>query len=295
MIAKCVIIWEQFNTESSELRGKNTMNAKQMRVMPENRYHIKYGIKLDEILTAYRNNLAITARVEEVNVQQKLLRVSLGDDFYGYMDWKDASLYPFTYKYNDIPDQLHNIKDQKVRVKVKRITKAGKIFLTRKACMIEAWQEIINLPKDTVIDASEIRANSAAVFYDIGSGITAYCPLREFTSTRMNLKKWVRYGDVDRVVIDTIDESKMQISCSRKRADSRNYSSFAQYDIVDVRLGDPVYDGDELTGYFGEITPNVCCIADVPYIKRSLEYGETVKACIGQIKVDKRQMKLSIL
>lgn len=271
-----------------------------MRIKPENQYYLDYGMTIEDVRSAFASNATISAKVWYNDLKNKRLCLKIGDNLLGYMSWKDSSIYPLTNKYEElttVPDQISAILGHKVRVKVKAIDAEGNITLSRKANMAEAWKKIVKMPNNYIFKASAIgvHKNGVGVYFDIGEGITAFCHLHQFTSTKADLKNWIKFGDVHEVAIHDIDISKMRISCSRKMTCTKDYHSFSQYELVDVKIAAPIYEGTDLTGYHVEVTPTVCGIADVPFIPRKLEYGETVRACIKKIRSESRKMTLSIL
>lgn len=267
----------------------------------ECKYFHNYSITMEDMKSICESNSSLTGKVVDINVSKRKLTVMLGEYLYGEMPWEEVTVCNLTNNVSDktnVPDQITSIMRRKVRVKVIDILDNGKILLSRKANMIEAWNNMLNLPDDYVFDAAVtgIHKYGSVVFYDIGEGITGFCHVHEFNSTKVELNKWIKYGHLHQVVrYGQPDYERFSFNCSRKRACKKNYENFSKYQIVNVRVAEPIHENGKITGYFVEVNPLVCGIADPPYDGRELKYGDFAQACIRKVSVEKRKMSLDIL
>ena len=264
---------------------------------PEIIFHFDPTLSRNEIENSFEKGLAITAKVVTNDLNTQKLCLKLGHNLFGTMDWEESSIYSLTNKYSGmttVPDQVSAIMDRTVRVMVTAIDADGHITLSRKANQCKAWEELKNTYQ-SIFEASVVGVHKegTGVFLDVGEGLISFCHLHQFTSTRVNLRDWVKYGDIYRVAIHDIDVQNKRISCSRKLSCTKDYDDYKKYDIVDVKIAMPIECDGKITGYNVEVAPNVRGIADVPYIPRKFEQGESVQACIK--KIWDRKMKLAIL
>lgn len=273
----------------------------------ESQCHIDFFLEMNDVKDALEKNMTLTANVIYIDELNQKIIVKLGGEILGVLPWNEVTMYPLTNKYRLSPsskqyelrpDQISAIDGKKIRVKVKDITKKG-IILSRKDNMLEAWEQIKQIPDYTIVKGSVIgfHKSEAGIFIDIGEGVTTFCHFREYTATRGVLSEWVKYGDVIDVMVYGVSDAKKRINCSRKLTCSidEDYSSFKKYDILDVKVASLAFNKEGFCGYHVEVNPIVTGIADAPYIARPIQLGETVQAVIRNIKVNERKMSLSIL
>ena len=257
---------------------------------PECKYYVDYSVTMEDVEFAYCHNETLTGYVIRNDRENKELIVVLGDNVLGRLPWSEVTIKALSTKYpqkRDVPDQIAFLAAKNIRVKVTKITEDG-IMLSRKANMLEAWNEISKRPKDFIYTSAFLNANSAGtmLFYDIGDGIVAACNLYEFTNSRVEVNEWLSYGEVHKMVILKKNPENYVIEVSRKQACQKNYKDFKPLDIVDVKIGKPVKDdANKIEGYRVEVTPLVDGIALLPYDgPKRFRYGKIVKACVRKVK-----------
>lgn len=257
---------------------------------PECKYYVDYSVTMEDVEFAYCHNETLTGYVIRNDRENKELIVVLGDNIMGRLPWSEVTIKQLSSNYpkrNGVPDQVAFLAAKNIRVKVVKITEDG-IMLSRKANMLEAWNEITRRPKNFIYSSAFLNANEKGtmLFYDIGDGIVAACNLYEFTNSRVEVKKWLEYGEVHKMVILKQEAENYIIEVSRKRACKKDYKDFKPLDIVDVKIGKPVYDNAGNTeGYRVEVSPKVDGIALLPYNgPKWFRYGKIVKACVRKVR-----------
>ena len=237
---------------------------------PECKYYVDYSVTMEDIEFAYCHNETLTGYVIRNDKENKELIVVLGDNILGRLPWSEVtikSLFNNHPEKSAVPGQVAFLAAKNIRVKVTKITEDG-IMLSRKANMLEAWNEIIKRPNDFIYTSAFLNANSKGtmLFYDIGDGLVAACNLYEFTNSRVEVNDWLSYGDVHELIILKKNLNNYTIEVSRKRACKKDYKDFKPLDIVDVKIGKPVKDAEnKIEGYRVEVTPLVDGIAILPY------------------------------
>lgn len=267
----------------------------------EARYLINSQLTQKDIEEAYRSGEPLTGKVISYDEVNETVDVYLGNDIIGVLPWSEATIYDFNYynltELNDIPRQIIGILYKKVRVKVIGFSN-NNIYLSRKKNMLEALQDIIKNPTQ-IFDGVVTGKYRYGVFYDIGEGITAFCHMNDFSSTRIsNFGTWVSIGEQHRVIINGLNlNDNFKINCSRKDACSseKGYDYFKPNQIVRVRISDPVYQGKKITGYFAEVNPRVSGIVDIINESHSLRAGDFVTALIKSVNVEARKVKMKAI
>ena len=242
---------------------------------PECSYFTNGVLTMHDIENAFVRKTALTAKVSSIDAELRKVYLRMGNGLIAEMDWEEATICPLKIAEDNeigIPEQIKAIDKKKVRVLVKDIASNGIVTVSRRDNMKKAWEVICNTPDSAILDAAVVGIHKygTVVYYDIGDGITGFCHLYNFNSTKVEL-------------------------CSK------SYADFQKYDILDVKVASPICEIDKTTGeltrtaYYVEVNPLVIGIAEVPFIPREIEYGETVKAAVRKIDVAKRKMWLAIL
>ncbi len=274
---------------------------------PECSYFTNGVLTMHDIENAFVRKTALTAKVSSIDAELRKVYLRMGNGLIAEMDWEEATICPLKVAEDNeigIPEQIKAINKKKVRVLVKDIASNGIVTVSRRDNMKKAWEVICNTPDSAILDAAVVGIHKygTVVYYDIGDGITGFCHLYNFNSTKVELRKWIRNGEIHQVKKSGQPDLKnFSFDCSRKDACSKSYADFQKYDILDVKVASPICEIDKTTGeltrtaYYVEVNPLVIGIAEVPFIPREIEYGETVKAAVRKIDVAKRKMWLAIL
>ena len=204
--------------------------------------------------------------------------VDLGD-FTGIIPENEVCIGDFTYsRFSDIPYQISSVIGKKVRALVKGISDDGTILLSRKASMLEAWD---NLEEVTILQAKITSIASFGIFIDIGNGITSYINKRDCSVTRYyDINKWFEIGDNTLIRIIEKNPVTFRISCSRKDA----YPTVSESKTVNVgdflaaKVGkSPFLEG----GYYCEITPAITGIVDT---QKEFEEGAMIPVKVKSLR-----------
>lgn len=267
------------------------------RLNPESAYYLDESLTMDDVREAYKYNDSLTGRVTQIDANNKTILVSLNDKITAKMSWDDVTIKKLTPKYTEttqIPPQISTLFQKKIRVKVKGVLE-NVIYVSRKANMVEAWNIIQKLPKEHVFKAAYTGTDEygTCLFYDIAEGLIAFCHVYQCTSVFVHdMDKWLTYGEIHEVVLlDTDDNDNYLLNCSRKKACVKGIKELSKYQVVDVKIAHPTND---LKGYHVEVTPLIAGIADLPFDKRNLKYGEVVKACVKKIRHNSERKKISL-
>lgn len=271
-----------------------------VRINPEVTYYLNESLTIEDVKEAYKYNKTLTGKVICIDAAAKLVKVSLSRGLTAKMSWNDVTIKKLTFKFagnTKVPPQVSSLFGKKVRVKVKAVSD-NNIFVSRKANMLEAWNEVKKLPDNYVFNASYTGTSQygAYLFYDIGEGLVAFCHIHDCTAVFVpNIAEWIKYGEIHKVSITVLnEEDDYSINCSRKKACPKDIEDFCKYDIVNVKISKMTSDS---TGYHVEVTPRLSGIADFPYKERQIKYGEVVKASIRKIVInsEKKKVNLAIL
>ncbi len=251
-------------------------------------YYVDYSLTVEDVIEAYENQFTLTGYVIKIDEEARVLKVVLGDGIIAELPWEESTIQPLVIKHpetTNVPDQVAYLKCKVIRIKVKAIL-GKKIILSRKDNMLEAWKEIVSKPKQHVFYGAYLNTNKSGtmIFYDIGEGITAACNIFEFTECRVDVKSWMKYSEIHELCISKLD--KHEITVSRKKACKKTYEDFKTCDILNVKIGKPVYNPEtnELEGYHVEVNARVDAIADLPQSKKKYKYGTIVRAAVRKVK-----------
>ena len=278
----------------------NKKGALKMRtVKPEEYYTMNYGVTMTCIGDAYKNNRGVTGIVTEINTENRRLTVCLGESVYAELPWEEATIYSFEgkTKHGKIPDPIHALKYKKIRAKVMSLND-GKIVLSRRQNMLEAWETIVDDKNNLVYTASVIGYHKSGVFYDIGEGICAFCYVKDYSLCRIDVKTWVNLYDRAEVKIigEPCVDQDYKICCSRKLGSPKTYYDYRVGEIVPVRISGSVRDETgKTTGFFVEVAPCVMGIADIYKNCPIVQNGDYVRAVINRIDAANRKMHLSLV
>lgn len=267
---------------------------------PEARYLINSQLTQKDIEEAYRSGESLTGKVISYDEVNETVDVYLGNDIIGVLPWSEATIYDFKYcnvsEISNVPLQIMGILYKKVRVKVVGLS-SDKIYLSRKKNMFEALNYVTQ-NRTQVFEAVVTGKYRYGVFYDIGEGITAFCHVKEFSLTHItNIGSWVSIGEKHNVVVTVLKlGDNFKISCSRKAAYSaeKGYDYFKPNQIVNVRVSEPVLQGNKITGYFVEVNPRVCGIMDTLENHR-FRTGDLAMALIKSVNVEEGKMKMKAI
>lgn len=267
------------------------------RLNPESTYYLDESLTMDDIREAYKYNESLTGRVTHIDTNNKTVLVSLNDKITAKMLWDDVTIKKLTPKYEEttqIPPQISSLYQKKIRVKVKGVMKNA-IYVSRKANMLEAWNILKKLPKEYVFKAAYTGAdkNGTSIFYDIAEGLIAFCHVVQCTSVFVeDMDKWLTYGTLhDVVLLDSCKDDNYLLYCSRKKACKTCMEDLSVNQIVNVKVAQKT---KNMKGYHVEVTPLVAGIADLPYDKRNIEYGQIVQACVKKIKLNSSKKKITL-
>lgn len=282
-------------------KGSYTMERTKLKLKPESYYYISNCTTKTDVIEAFLEQKALTGRVVGYDAAARTLTVCLGNEIYATMDWDEATIYPFRYPKvaiaKNVPREIFSLIHRKVRVKVNCID-GDHIYVSRKDNMIEVFKQIqkeIEEYPERIYSGRIIGKYKYGVFYDIGEGILAFCHISEYTSIYIReLTAWSSIGEKSDVKIVKCEDN-YKINCSRKQAEEkRSASLYKKYDVVLIKLSEPLYENHSITGYFAEVNPVIAGIADNGE-GRQYRSGDIVTAIVKKVDAERNQVNLIII
>ena len=258
-------------------------------IKPESEYSLLDSVGYKYFYNQFQQNNTITGLIIGIVPELEQIIVKLSNTVTAVLPWKEATLYNFSWFENSIiPKEISSLFLKKIRCKITSCSPSN-ITLSRKANMLMAWEKAIK--PNIYLNAKIVAAMESGIFYDVGEGLTAFCRYKDYSLCRFS-KDDIEIGATDYVSIQNISEN-YRLDISRKMADSSNYYQYKQFDIVKIRIANPIFKNGILTGAFAEIAPNVSGILDMS----TENYIQTSSSTIVQaiiIKIDQRNKKIKL-
>lgn len=282
-------------------KGSCKMERTKIKLRPESNHYISDCITKTDVIEAFAKQETITGKVVDYDFNQKNLKIFLGNNIYATMEWQEATIYPFRYPRiaiaNNVPREILSLIHKKVRVKVINID-SDHIYVSRKKNMIEIFEMIREETRENpeiVYSGRIVGKYKYGAFYDIGDGILAFCHISEYTSVYVrNFTSWVSIGEKAYLKLVKIDND-YKINCSRKQAAERTtVDLYNRYDVVLIKLSEPLYEKESITGYYAEVTPIISGIANNGE-GRIYCPGDIVTAIVKRTDITKNQLNLIII
>lgn len=271
---------------------------KRQDLRPERDFQVDEKMTFDEIVKRYEQRITITGCVRGVDVFDKKIFVSLGNNIEGILTFDESSIDELKGS-SDTPVQVRTIlKKRIIRAKILKI-EDGKIYLSRKANLLEVLKKV----KENIgglFNATAENVGGHNVFCDIGEGLIAYCSVEEVSRIRIkDTREWVKIGQHFTVKVTDICKDNNFIWCSIKRGSYGDYSVFKHGMKVRARVGNAITGEDgNITGYYVEITPAISGIADLTaenYSGELPKYGDIVNCYVRVVYVYEHKMKLYLI
>ena len=230
---------------------------------------------------------AVVGQAVRFDVQNRQVVVDLGYPWVGIIPEDEITIYKFTYPIGvNVPKQVTSVIGSQVRAIITDIVDEYTLKLSRKASMLEAWEEIQEGERYLAYAKKNI---GSGCFIDIGNGITTLIPKKEISYNRMtDINIWIKKGDTTKIIVLSKECDGYKIQISRKQA----YSNIKDVDrdlniddVVTARIGQKT-DG----GYFCEVTPGITGILDTEYTYKE---GDNVTVYIK--KIGENGLKLGAL
>lgn len=275
------------------------------RVIPEDYHLVDESIKMEDVNNAFFNKTTLTGRVIEYYSYAKVVVVDLGNGILAKMPYDEVCLEALKVKYED-PIQVREIAlKSAIRVKVIQIKDSGEIIVSRKQNIIDYYNQLkqefdearnnVNGKTYLFFNAQVVGLSKKSVFFDIGEGLVAICDICEISRVHITeTKKWIKKGEWKNIKLKRIE--KGLVWCSIKDGYPADYSALPVKSVVSVKLGEPVYENNKITGYFVEITPAIAGIADITEEVEHRDYknliGKYVNAYIRGYDQKRKKVKL---
>ena len=265
---------------------------------PERYYQFFGDVTKTRLQRAYEAGEVVTGRIRGYDVVRGCLFVKLSNTEEGVLPFSECFLEPLKDTHNRIPGPVEKlIRKRIVRVKIVKWTDR-QITLSRKKSLLEVLDKAQHIVLKRVGATVEGTAKNA-VYCDIGDGLTAYCPVCEISRTHIDdATNWFKKGEVVKVIITGVDLETGKVTCSIKQGDACDYSKIFPNSNRKVKVGNPIFQKGNVTGYFVEITPGIAGIADIQenFTEKygKLHPGDKVRVYIKQVLPDERKVKLVI-
>ena len=241
---------------------------------PERYYQFFGDVTKTRLQRAYEAGEVVTGRIRGYDVVRGCLFVKLSNTEEGVLPFSECFLEQLKDTHNRIPGHVEKLSLLEV------LDKAQHIVLKRVGATVEGTAK-------------------NAVYCDIGDGLTAYCPVCEISRTHIDdATNWFKKGEVVKVIITGVDLETGKVTCSIKQGDACDYSKIFPNSNRKVKVGNPIFQKGNVTGYFVEITPGIAGIADIQenFAEKygKLHPGDKVRVYIKQVLPDERKVKLVI-
>lgn len=259
--------------------------------LPEKSQNLNHKMTMNELTKIMNSNEFVVGFVEDIDSDNRILKVHLGNNIYSILPFDEATVYPLKYKGNqNYPIQILNLLNKRICVKVTSI-EDGNIILSRKANQIDAYNYLSNL--DT-FNFHVINIHGRMTFGDVGSGILGVMYINELCKSRIRDPHEIISNNSDIIVkkIDCDDDRDFQFTVSYKQTFPKfNPKDFPFHTVVEGFFNEPV---DELySGYYVHISPQVTGICDRPSGIIGFEYGK--RAIFNVRGYHKQGLKLDFL
>lgn len=282
-------------------KGSYKMERTKIKLKPESQHYISDYTTKTDIIEALIKQKTITGRVVGYDVTARTLTVFLGNEIYATMDWDEATIYPFRYPKiaiaRSVPREIFSLIHRKVRVKVTYID-SDNIYVSRRNNMLQVIEKIkkeVEEHPGRTYTGRIIGKYKYGVFYDIGEGILAFCHISEYTSIYVrDLTSWASIGEKSDVKIVKCEDN-YKLNCSRKQAEEkRSVTLYKRYDVLLIKLSEPLYENNSVTGYFAEVNSVIAGIADNGE-GHQYRSGDIVTAIVKRVDIDRNQVNLIIV
>ncbi len=238
-------------------------------LMPEWLCTIDDTMSLEKIIRAKDSKLPIVGRVILWNKEKKNFLVDLGNDFYGFIPVDDSSLYPPLYSSGKITPSLFATIGKPIVAVVKSINSDGKIILSRKESMLDAFNTISTLVGKK-IECCITAFSPFGIFVDVGKGVCGLINRRSASTSRLRSfsDMGLKIGDKITAKVISFDEN-FHIELNYKDQFEYLGLTLAVNDSVDVMILDRL----NSNGFFAYVNPNTTAIINIPY-GISCKYGD---------------------
>lgn len=248
--------------------------------LPEGCYEPK-NLSMDDAKEAFSQGKTVIGRVLEIDENEQVISVRLGDDLIAKLPFSDATIYPYTYSKThpdlSIPFQIACLVGKVICTKISNI-KDDIIILSRKRSMLEAFDAVQG--KD-ILPFLVTDARTAHVYGDVGYGLQARIFVKDLCKSRLlSTSEICQKGDCLFVKRIDIDDSKRFNVSYKETFPKYNPMNYNRGDTLTVRISNPV--DNTFSGFFVYVTPQVCGILDYNPNLPFLRYGDTVECMVSR-------------
>lgn len=248
--------------------------------LPEGCYNPQ-NLSMEDVNEAFLQGKTVIGKVLEIDKLKQLIYVRLGDYVVGNLPFSEVTIYPHTYsKMNPeltIPFQIACLIDKVICTKIISMNDST-IVLSRKVSMFEAFEEVKN--KD-ILPFLVSDALSTQVFGDVGYGLQARIFVKELCKSRVfSTSEICQKGDCLFVKRIDIDDTKRFNVSYKETFQKYNPLNYNRGDTLIARISNPV--DNTFSGFFVQITPQVCGIMDYNSSLPLLRYGDKVECMVSR-------------
>lgn len=246
-----------------------------------------YKYTIEEIEAAIANNKTLEGIVVKSDKDYNL-HVNLGD-ITGILSKEEFEYSNKEVNKSDIISKVGDI----VMFKVTNIRKQGESLvanLSRRAVQEECHSNMIkHLEIGRILKVKVLRAEKYGIFCDIGCGIKALLPVKNFCINRIqDIASELKCTSL-LAIVDNIDENG-RITLSHKELLGTWCQEASKFTVGDTVIG--TVRSNEKYGTFIEISPNITGLAKT---STQVKHGDRVVVKIKKIKVEQLKVVVSIV
>lgn len=260
--------------------------------LPESMYNIDSSMTFKKLFCFYNEGTTITGKVRRINSTSKIIEVELGNDFLGFMSFKEATIYPIYRPDGRLSPNVYRLMGKNIRVKIIGFDPSNQFpFLSRKEHMLDALTFLKS--KNGFINAYISSFSKHSAFFDLGGGIIGRSNTKNFSSAMFRDIRDIglRKGDIIPVQFISFSEEENRFDVSRIAGLPSVFDSISAGDVVTAQVFEEVNDVEKI-GYYILVDKMYSGIVDSPDIP--LEYGDTVCVFIKKIK-ENGKLKTSLV
>lgn len=249
-------------------------------LMPEWLCTIDDTMSLEKIIRAKDSKLPIIGKVILWHTERKYFKVDLGNGFYGFIPVDDSSLYPALFPSGKITSSLFATVGKPIIAVVKSINADGKIILSRKESMLNAFNTISSLIGKK-IECCITAFSSFGIFVDVGKGVCGLIGIALVSTSRLRSFSDIglKIGDKITAEVISVDEN-FHVNLNYKDQFEYLGLTLTVNDLVDVMILERL----NSNGYFAYVNPNTVAIINIPG-EISCKYGDKAVARVRNSSV----------
>lgn len=244
------------------------------RILPEVYYSLDSAMSLEKLERNLALGQFVVGKVIYFDSANQQFKVNLGNGFMGIMPITESSVYPTLRPDGSLTAEAYNLINKIVCAKIVKLH-PGKIVLSRKANMIDAFKTICNM-ENQIVNCYVKSCQKAMFFLDIGHGISGMLHIVDLCASRIDhvLDIGIKPKDSIKAKIKYINLEKFHASMGYKELFQNLSDKFNRNDLILARSLFTVPTED---GYFAYVNPNTSAILD-PIAGTPIPYGSKVVA-----------------